>query len=105
MAKRENARRLFASVGAEPARGPGNDLSANARPSDDPAPGDHEQRLARMFAALSATNEAIMRATTRADLFQWVCQAAVHGGRFNATVIALAEPNSEFLRIAAIAGP
>jgi len=33
-----------------------------------------------MFAALSETNEAIMRARTRAELFHLVCGAAVHGG-------------------------
>ncbi|MGY2939149.1 GAF domain-containing protein [Bradyrhizobium sp. GM6.1] len=34
------------------------------------------ERLARMFAALSATNEAIMRAKSRAELFDLVCLAA-----------------------------
>ena len=46
---------------------------------------EHEERLTRMFAALSETNEAIMRAQTRAELFQLVCEAAVHGGRFAST--------------------
>src|SRR6202022_2829513 len=52
---------------------------------------DHEAaraRLSRMFAALSATNEAIVRATSRAELFDLVCEAAVVGGNFTATVIA-----------------
>jgi diguanylate cyclase (GGDEF)-like protein len=64
-----------------------------------------EERLARMFAALSATNEAIMRAKSRTELFDLVCEAAVHGAKFSSTTIALAEPNSEFLRIVASNGP
>ena len=66
---------------------------------------DQRDRLARMFSALSATNEAIMRARTREELFDLVCAAAVSGGKFSSTVIALAEPGSDFLRIAATAGP
>ena len=58
-----------------------------------------------MFSALSATNEAIMRARKREELFDLVCEAAVNGGRFTSTVIALAEPGNDFLRIAATAGP
>jgi diguanylate cyclase (GGDEF)-like protein len=64
-----------------------------------------KERLARMFAALSATNEAIMRAKSRAELFELVCEAAVHGAKFSSTTIALAEPNSEFLRVVASNGP
>ena len=51
-----------------------------------------------MFAALSATNEAIMRAKSRAELFELVCAAAVLGGKFTSTTIALAEPGQDFLR-------
>ena len=35
---------------------------------------------ARMLAALSATNEAVLRAHSSAELFQRVCEAAVDGG-------------------------
>ena len=35
------------------------------------------ERLTRMYTALSATNEAIMRARTREELFERVCEAAV----------------------------
>jgi diguanylate cyclase (GGDEF)-like protein len=66
---------------------------------------EQKERLTRMFAALSATNEAIMRARTRNELFQLVCEAAVHGGRFASTIIALTEPGSDFLRVVAWAGP
>ena len=65
----------------------------------------HKERFARLLAALGATNEAIMRATTREDLFRQVCEAAVIGGNFASTVIALARPDSEFLDVVAAAGP
>jgi diguanylate cyclase (GGDEF)-like protein len=64
-----------------------------------------KERLARMLAALSETNEAIMRAKSRAELFDLVCEAAVRGAKFSSTTIALAEPDSEFLRIVAAKGP
>jgi diguanylate cyclase (GGDEF)-like protein len=64
-----------------------------------------KERLTRMFAALSATNEAIMRARSRGELFELVCEAAANGGKFTATTIALANPNSEYLDIVATAGP
>jgi diguanylate cyclase (GGDEF)-like protein len=62
-------------------------------------------RLTRMFEALGATNEAIMRAKTRAELFDLVCEAAVVGGDFTSTAIALANPDTEFLETVASAGP
>jgi len=65
---------------------------------------EQKDRLTRMFAALSETNEAIMRAQTRAELFRLVCEAAVHGGRFVTAAIGLAEQGSDFLRIVARAG-
>jgi GAF domain-containing protein len=58
-----------------------------------------------MFAALSATNEAIMRAKSRAQLFELVCVAAANGGKFTSTTIGLVNPNSDFLDIVAVAGP
>ncbi|GLR86888.1 bifunctional diguanylate cyclase/phosphodiesterase [Bradyrhizobium iriomotense] len=64
-----------------------------------------KERLTRMFAALSATNEAIMRARSRAELFDLACQAASNGGRFTATSIALASSHSDQLEIVAAAGP
>lgn len=63
-----------------------------------------KERLTRMFAALSATNEAIMRAKSRNELFDMVCEAAANGGRFTSTTIALAETGSDLLRIVAAAG-
>jgi diguanylate cyclase (GGDEF)-like protein len=61
-------------------------------------------RLAGMFEALSATNEAIMRAKTREQLFELVCEAAILGGTFTSATIALADPDGEFLRIAVSKG-
>jgi len=64
-----------------------------------------KERLSRMFAALSATNEAIMRAKSRIEMFELVCEAAAIGGRFNSTSIALEKPGSDYLEMAAVAGP
>jgi GAF domain-containing protein len=61
-------------------------------------------RLSRMFAALSATNEAIVRAKSRAELFELVCEAAVHGARFNSATDALSMPDSELLHVVASTG-
>jgi diguanylate cyclase (GGDEF)-like protein/PAS domain S-box-containing protein len=46
------------------------------------------ERHKRMYAALSATNEAIMQAQSPTDLYQRVCSAAVaHGGLISASVL------------------
>ena len=60
------------------------------------------RRLAKMFAALSATNEAILRARTADELYRLVCDAAVHVGRSLAATVLLAEANSPWLQ--AVAG-
>lgn len=62
-------------------------------------------RLAGMLSALSATNEAIMRASTRHELYEMVCEAAVKQGQFTSVTIALHEEGNSFLRIVACAGP
>jgi diguanylate cyclase (GGDEF)-like protein len=64
-----------------------------------------KERLTRMFAALSATNEAIMRAKSRAELFDLVCLAASIGAKFTSTTIALAGADSDQLESVAAAGP
>ncbi len=56
------------------------------------------RRLNRMFGAISATNEAILRARTEQELYQLVCDAAVHSGKSTATVVLLAEPDSIWLK-------
>lgn len=64
-----------------------------------------KERLTRMFAALSATNEAIVRAKSRRELFELVCQAASTGGKFTSTTVALASADTDQLAIVAAAGP
>jgi diguanylate cyclase (GGDEF)-like protein len=66
---------------------------------------EQKERLTRMFAALSATNEAIMRAKSRSELFDLVCEAAANGGRFTSTSIGLVRPGQEFFEVVAAAGP
>jgi PAS domain S-box-containing protein len=62
-------------------------------------------RSARMFAALSATNEAILRTTSPEDLYQQVCDAAVHGGKFRAAAIFLPDTAAALdAHVVAIAG-
>ncbi len=56
------------------------------------------RRLNRMFGAISATNEAILRAKTEQELYQRVCDAAVYSGKSVATVVLLAEPDSIWLK-------
>src|SRR5258708_15264454 len=58
-----------------------------------------------MLEALSATNEAIMRAKSRTELFELVCVAAANCGKFTSTSIALANPDSDFFDVVAAAGP
>jgi GAF domain-containing protein len=58
-----------------------------------------------MLTALSATNEAIVRATSRTELFELVCEAAAKGGRFNSTRIMLARSDSDYTDLVAVAGP
>ena len=66
---------------------------------------EQKERLTRMFAALSATNEAIMRAKSRHELFELVCEAAAVGGKFTSTAIVLLRPGEDFLENVASAGP
>jgi diguanylate cyclase (GGDEF)-like protein len=64
----------------------------------------HKERLSLMFAALGATNEAIMRAKTRQELCDRVCEAAVLGGTSICNRISLVEPDGASLRIVAAGG-
>jgi diguanylate cyclase (GGDEF)-like protein len=63
-----------------------------------------KERLTRMFAALSATNEAIMRTKTREELCELVCEAAVLGGTFASVTMTFVEPDGKSLRVANVAG-
>jgi PAS domain S-box-containing protein len=62
------------------------------------------QRFARMFAALSDTNEAIMRAASPEDLYRRVCEAAVHGGKLLAACICVPGEHSADAQIVAAVG-
>jgi hypothetical protein len=57
-----------------------------------------KERLARMFSALSATNEAIMRAKSRTELFELVCESVSKGAKFTSTCIGLARPRLRLSR-------
>ena len=60
-----------------------------------------ETSIARTFAALSATNEAILYAKSPEELYRQVCEAAFSSGDFLATAVFLLEPGTEMLRFAA----
>jgi GAF domain-containing protein len=60
-----------------------------------------ETNIARTFAALSATNEAILYAKSPEELYRQVCEAAFSSGDFLATAIFLLEPGTQLLRFAA----
>lgn len=62
-------------------------------------------RVAQMLAALSASNEAILRATSRQDLFDRACAAASTGGLFTQTSIVTLRPGTTDLEMVAYAGP
>lgn len=61
-------------------------------------------RLSRFYASLSGTNEAILRATTPADLFAQVCEAAVVSEDIHMTTILLWEASRGDLEVRAVAG-
>jgi diguanylate cyclase (GGDEF)-like protein/PAS domain S-box-containing protein len=61
-------------------------------------------RLGRMYAALSATNEAILRAQSPEELYQKVCDAAVHGGKFISTLVMAVTPGETWVRLVASTG-
>jgi PAS domain S-box-containing protein len=62
------------------------------------------QRFAHMFAAVSDTNEAIMRATTLDELYQRVCDAAVHGGKLLGASVCVPLEQSSDAQIVAVSG-
>ncbi|GAB3676199.1 sensor domain-containing protein [Salinisphaera aquimarina] len=74
------------------------DISARQRAEQSRA------RLERMYATLSATNEAILRATTPNELYQKVCDAAVDGGGFALATLVLADAAEGVLSVAASSG-
>jgi diguanylate cyclase (GGDEF)-like protein/PAS domain S-box-containing protein len=61
-------------------------------------------RVSRMFAALSATNEAILRARSPEELYRRVCDAAVDGGRFLTTAVIEPGPETSLASVVAASG-
>ena len=60
--------------------------------------------IARTFAALNATNEAILYAKSPEELYAKVCEAAFSVGDFLAVAVFLLEPETNLLRFAAGCG-
>ena len=60
-----------------------------------------ETNITRTFAALSATNEAILYAKSPEELYEQVSKAAFSSGDFLATAVFLLEAGTEMLRFAA----
>ena len=60
-----------------------------------------EANITRTFAALSATNEAILYAKSREELYEQVSKAAFESGDFLATAVFLLEAGTQMLRFAA----
>lgn len=62
------------------------------------------RQIARMYATLGATNEAILRARLPEELYQQVCGAAVFGGKLISTSVLVPGRDGLSLEIVAIAG-
>jgi PAS domain S-box-containing protein len=62
------------------------------------------RRIGQMFAALSATNEAIIRADTHDDVYQGVCNAAVDGGSMQTASLLVPHATTGKMQVAAVAG-
>ncbi|WP_168204887.1 PAS domain S-box protein [Noviherbaspirillum sp. UKPF54] len=60
--------------------------------------------LGQMYAAISGTNEAILHARNPEELYQRVCEVAVHSGQIVTASVVLPDPEAEWARIAAAAG-
>lgn len=61
-------------------------------------------RTQKIYAALSATNEAIIRLSSREELFQAVCDAAIDSGGLTTAAILMPRPGSDILETKAMAG-
>ena len=62
------------------------------------------ERLARMYAALSATNEAILKAEDPATLYRHVCELLVEHGGIKLAAVRLVDPATRWIETAAHAG-
>jgi diguanylate cyclase (GGDEF)-like protein/PAS domain S-box-containing protein len=61
-------------------------------------------QLATLYAVLSATNEALLYATTPDELYQRVCDAAVQERHFLATAVCVPDAETRWLQVLAAAG-
>jgi diguanylate cyclase (GGDEF)-like protein/PAS domain S-box-containing protein len=61
-------------------------------------------RMGRMYAALSATNEAIMHSKSPEELYGRVCDAAVYGGKFMTAAVLVPDANTAFMKVLAVSG-
>jgi len=59
---------------------------------------------ARLYAALSATNDAILRSRSPGELYNKVCDAVVHDGRIVAAAVFAVDPESDRVDVAAATG-
>ena len=72
---------------------------------DPPSPAEAPARAQQLYAVLSATNEAILRARSAAELYQGVCEAATGSGVISiAGVMAPADGDPGLLRVIARSG-
>ena len=65
---------------------------------------DRVKHLARMYAALGATNEAILHAREPMELYQRVCDAAVEDGKFATAAVIIADWKTTWVTFKAAAG-
>jgi len=80
-------------------RGVGRDITMRKR-------GEHKvAQLGRMYAALGAANEAVLRARSPQEVFERACEIAVDAGGFVLGVVYLTDPATPALRRAAASGP
>ncbi|SFR55960.1 PAS domain S-box-containing protein/diguanylate cyclase (GGDEF) domain-containing protein [Marinobacter daqiaonensis] len=61
-------------------------------------------RAMKIYAALSATNEAIMRSTSPEELFQAVCDAAIESGGMTTAAMVMPGAGSDLMELKAMAG-
>lgn len=62
------------------------------------------ERTKKIYAALSATNEAIIRSSSQDELFQAVCDAAIDSGGMTTAALLMPKPGSDLMEVRAMAG-
>lgn len=61
-------------------------------------------RATKIYAALSATNEAIIHSSSPEELFQAVCDAAIESGGMTTAAMMMPKPGSDLMALKAMAG-